>query len=145
VCTVHYKFTMVIALQQRLQVLCRGGAGGAGAAGAVREQVGEDLCLLAGQDGQRRQELLEHPPEAARQAAGNAYPPPPVQQEQERQGACCLLSEVATRHHRGKAVAGCNTHCPLRFLGYLFYKSSPSLFANHFQRRDNLQLEFGVP
>jgi hypothetical protein len=135
---------MVIALQQRLQVLCRGGAGGAGAAGAVREQVGEDRYLLAGQDGQRRQELLEHPPEAARQAAGNAYPPPPVQQEQERQGACCLLSEVATRH-RGKAVAGCNTHCPLRFLGYLFYKSSPSLFANHFQRRDNLQLEFGVP
>ena len=37
----------------------------------------------------------------------------------------------------------CNTHCPLLFLGYLFYKSCPSLFTDMiFQRSYSLQFEF---
>ena len=41
-----------------------------------------------------------------------------------------------------KALASCNTHCPLLFLGYLYYKSCPSLFTDMIFRSDHLEFEF---
>lgn len=62
-----------------LQVLSGGREGGDRVAGAVREQVGADSDVPSREDGQRREELLEHAAEAARQNPTNAPPDRQIQ------------------------------------------------------------------
>lgn len=96
------------SFKKRLQVYCRGREGGDRVAGAVREQVGEDRDLLAGQDGQRREEFLEHSAEAARQAPPRASPCCTAQQAQQRQGQSVLVIFSRLPNSHGNACLSLN-------------------------------------